>query len=59
MENDYLLDGQEISFIELINFAQKQGFQSPDGLFFVSAAADFLRKLGHTVENNPARAVLT
>ena len=50
MDKDYLLDGQPVSFVRLIEFARQHGYQ-PDTLALTSEAVAILRRAGYTVEN--------
>lgn len=49
----YLLDGNEITWQELVRIAQDEGYEEHDGLLTTSMAAMYLRSHGHTVENSP------
>ena len=50
---EYTLDDEPIDWSSLIRFAREEGYYSDSGIYQTSEAADFLRKLGHTVERNP------
>ena len=49
----YLVDGNPVSFMELIKWAEDEGYESPDGLYTTSAAAAHLRKRGYIILDNP------
>lgn len=48
----YLIDNIPVTWRQLIREAQKLGLYIPDGLYTTSAAAEYLRAKGFTVENN-------
>jgi len=49
----YLVDGNPVSFMELIKWAQDEGYESRDGLYTTSAAAAHLSKRGYIILDNP------
>jgi hypothetical protein len=51
-EKPYLVDGEPVSFRELIKRAEDEGYSSPDGLYTTSAAAAYLRKIGYIILEN-------
>lgn len=48
----YLVDGNPVSFRELIRLAQDEGYDEHHSLWTTSAAAAHLRKRGYVVEEN-------
>ncbi len=52
-EQAYLLDGQPVGFVQLIEAAKPYGLAEDSFIFRTSEAAHVLRDNGHTVENNP------
>ena len=48
-KSTYLVDGEVVTWQELIGRAQKDGYESPDNFYTTSKAADILREAGHTV----------
>ena len=56
MSNDkkYLLDGEPVSFTEIIYAARARGYEPDDGIYKTSEAARILRTWGFTVEEGPA-----
>jgi len=47
----YSLDGQKVSFTQLIDAAKDEGYSSSDGFFRTSEAAQVLRDNGHEVSD--------
>jgi len=53
--SEYLLNGQLVSFSELIRTAQDNGYHEPDGVYTTSCAAQVLREAGYTVMRQPEK----
>ena len=53
MDKTYLLDGEPVTFTELIRAAETEGYDG-EGLCLTSQAAAILRANGHTVAETPA-----